>query len=634
MPIQKKNPKISPLSDFSGAQETNRFVDSGHLSMTEGKIVQQLVQRFSHAQNSAEQEQILREHISSVIPCQKAGIYLANEGLVAPLETDSALGTSLTATTESNSIQSFVKQYLGDEEVPEQTSLMIAPLYTSRGYLGFLYVLDYPRARGYIQSDLNYLEGTSTVLAPLIEGNACRLTLTEQKNKQVYLDQILRQWQSIRSLSAISPQLLTQLKTICPLDTVAYFVLQEDQVNIRCHFSEGLYQEKLQAYEAPLGESFLSRAIVQEKTVCLSDPRLLKQILGIGVSPQAEVLLLPVWQQDKVGAVLLLARWQERFPVGTASLFPQIAAALGQYQEEEELRDFYEQAYDTTLEALAAMTERREREPIGHSRRVVRYVERLAQEMGISEQEIKILKRGALLHDAGKIGIADTILWKPDWLSIEERQVMEQHTRYGFEMLRNIPHLQGALQIILMHHERWDGLGYPLGLTKENIPFPARLFAVADAFDAITSPRAYRPARDFEEGRRIIAMEAGKQFDPTVVEAFLHIPASHWKSLQEKQQGENTSPDLPAAYASSPATPLEFPTHTETEEVSLPYIEIVKPIEPVAFITPIPTLEILDLESQKREEEDPLKDYLEAEEPTGDHVGDELMPLPLVKLVA
>lgn len=148
---------------------------------------------------------------------------------------------------------------------------------------------------------------------------------------------------------------------------------------------------------------------------------------------------------------------------------------------------------------------------------------RLAQRLGITEPQLTYLRWGALLHDIGKIGIPDSILFKPGPLTEEEWAIMRQHPIWGYEVLRHISFLEPALDIPLYHHERWNGSGYPYGLRGEDIPLPARIFAVVDVWDALTSHRPYRPAMTPQEARRIIAKGAGTLFDPRVVEAFLAL---------------------------------------------------------------------------------------------------------------
>jgi HD-GYP domain-containing protein (c-di-GMP phosphodiesterase class II) len=195
-------------------------------------------------------------------------------------------------------------------------------------------------------------------------------------------------------------------------------------------------------------------------------------------------------------------------------------------------------SYDSTLEALAAALDLRDRETEGHSRRVVAYTARLARERGLREAEITEICRGALIHDIGKIGVPDAILLKPGALTPAERRLIEKHPQEGFEMLLGVPYLKDEIQIVLAHQERWDGSGYPFGLRGETIPLGARLFAVADTFDALTSDRPYRQGRPMAEAREIIATEAGVKFDPDVVAAFLSVPLAEWEKIRSQVEAE------------------------------------------------------------------------------------------------
>lgn len=192
-----------------------------------------------------------------------------------------------------------------------------------------------------------------------------------------------------------------------------------------------------------------------------------------------------------------------------------------------------ETAYDATIEALASAIDLRDHETQGHSRRVAELSVQLGKAMGMPEQELAAMLRGALLHDVGKLGVPDTILLKPGKLSEEEWAVMKQHPVLAQEWLSRIPFLRSALEIPYAHHERWDGSGYPRGLKGEEIPLLARVFAVADVYDALTSDRPYRPALGHREALDYIAAQAGQQFDPQVVEKFLPLMQSRPPEKQD-----------------------------------------------------------------------------------------------------
>jgi response regulator RpfG family c-di-GMP phosphodiesterase len=191
-----------------------------------------------------------------------------------------------------------------------------------------------------------------------------------------------------------------------------------------------------------------------------------------------------------------------------------------------------EDAYRTTLKALAAALETRDTDTHGHSERVVSFSLRLGHELALNEEQLRALEFGSLLHDIGKIGIPDRILRKPAALTDEEWTTMRQHPALGGQILRGIKFLEGAAKVVGQHHERWDGTGYPLGLRGAEIDLNARIFAVADAFDAMVSTRVYRAGKPYEAAAAELERHAGQQFDPDVVEAFLRIPPAEWEELR------------------------------------------------------------------------------------------------------
>ena len=191
-----------------------------------------------------------------------------------------------------------------------------------------------------------------------------------------------------------------------------------------------------------------------------------------------------------------------------------------------------ERSYDTTIEAMGGALDLRDEETEGHSRRVTAYTVALAREIGLKPEELKTISRGAFLHDIGKIATPDAILLKPGKLNPEETVIMRQHCARGYEMVRKIPFLKAAAEIVLAHQECFDGSGYPRGLQGEQIPLGARIFAIADTLDAITSDRPYRKGATFEAAREEIARWSGRQFDPILVQVFLGMPVSVWADLR------------------------------------------------------------------------------------------------------
>ncbi|HEU5182894.1 MAG TPA: HD domain-containing phosphohydrolase [Candidatus Polarisedimenticolia bacterium] len=203
-------------------------------------------------------------------------------------------------------------------------------------------------------------------------------------------------------------------------------------------------------------------------------------------------------------------------------------------REVEELYEKLQISYETTLEALAAALDTRDTETQGHSVRVSEYTVVIARRMGVEEPELTEIRRGALLHDVGKIGIPDAVLRKPGKLTAEEWREMKQHPEIGGRILSGIKFLEKSLPIVMAHQERFDGSGYPQGLKGEEIPLGARIFAVVDTLDAMTSDRPYRKALRYEDAREEIVRNSGIQFDPKVVEVFLSIPPEEWKAMHRR----------------------------------------------------------------------------------------------------
>ena len=203
-------------------------------------------------------------------------------------------------------------------------------------------------------------------------------------------------------------------------------------------------------------------------------------------------------------------------------------------------------AAEGTLSALVAALDAREHETEAHSRRVGEYSLHLAEAMGIGAAAREDIRKGALLHDIGKIGISDRILLKPGKLTPEEWVEMRKHPEIGYWILTGSQDLRAASEIVVAHHERWDGTGYPNRLNGESIPLGARIFSVVDTFDALTSNRPYHRGESYESARKEIEMNAGTQFDPLVVEHFLRVPPSMWQDIRSRTLEEiSRSPGLP-----------------------------------------------------------------------------------------
>lgn len=192
-----------------------------------------------------------------------------------------------------------------------------------------------------------------------------------------------------------------------------------------------------------------------------------------------------------------------------------------------------EKSYDITLEALGNALDLKDAETEGHSKRVTAYTIAIARAMGLSADQIRIIARGAFLHDIGKMAIPDHILKKPGKLDPEETATMREHCYRGYQIVRRIPFLAEAAEIVYAHQEKFDGTGYPRGLKGEEIPLGARIFSIADTLDAMTSDRPYRARLPHSAARDEIIQWSGRQFDPEMVKVFLSMPENIWADLRK-----------------------------------------------------------------------------------------------------
>jgi putative nucleotidyltransferase with HDIG domain len=212
-----------------------------------------------------------------------------------------------------------------------------------------------------------------------------------------------------------------------------------------------------------------------------------------------------------------------------------------------------ERSYDITLAALGDALDLKDAETEGHSKRVTAFTIAIARAMGVPREQILVIARGAFLHDIGKMAIPDAILLKPAKLTADETRIMQEHAYRGYQMLKKIPFLAEAAEIVYSHQERFDGTGYPRRLKGEEIPLGSRIFAVADTLDAITSDRPYRPAQTLQAAKEEIERWKDRQFDPEVVKVFLEMPDKIWEDLRREIDAQPYPPYPPSPSPLSPA---------------------------------------------------------------------------------
>lgn len=243
--------------------------------------------------------------------------------------------------------------------------------------------------------------------------------------------------------------------------------------------------------------------------------------------------LLKPFEREQLLAMVRRALENRRLKMENRAYQTNLEALVGARTEQlRQAMSDLERSYDITLEALGDALDLKDAETEGHSKRVTAFTIAIARAMGMPGEKIRVIARGAFLHDIGKMAIPDAILRKPGALTEDEKEIMKEHCYRGYQMLRKIPFLTEAAEIVYAHQEMFDGTGYPRGLRSEEIPLGARIFAIADTLDAITSDRPYRAGRSVQYAREEVARCAGTQFDPKIVEVFLAMPESIWHDLR------------------------------------------------------------------------------------------------------
>ncbi|OQY30521.1 MAG: hypothetical protein B6I38_07335 [Anaerolineaceae bacterium 4572_5.1] len=331
--------------------------------------------------------------------------------------------------------------------------------------------------------------------------------------------------------------ILEQTQNQLGADAVDLLTLNPALQSLKCVARRGFKTEALIHTQLRLGSGLAGKAALEREVV--SVPDLGKDDEHFMVAPELKeegfvaYWGVPLVAKGQVKGVLEIFHRTPREPdvewySFLNTLSGQAAIAIDNATLFEDLQKKNEElrlAYDTTLEGWAHALELRDMETEGHSRRVTRLTMELATAMGLDENARHHIRRGALLHDIGKMGIPDHILNKPGPLTDEEWDVMRKHPSYAYEMIESISFLRPAVDIPYSHHEKWDGSGYPLGIRGDAIPLPARIFAVIDVYDALRSDRSYRKAWSEEATLEHIREQSGKHFDPQVVEAFLEMMA-------------------------------------------------------------------------------------------------------------
>jgi len=369
--------------------------------------------------------------------------------------------------------------------------------------------------------------------------------ITERHRSRDQVEQQLARLRALRNidlaivgsldLRIILDVVLDQVTTQLGVDAATVLTYNARADHLEYSAGRGFRTEALRHTRLHLGEGYAGRAAMQREQLRVADLRTEPgDFVWSWLAPEegfVAYFAVPLVAQGQLRGVLELLHRQPLDPdeswyefldmlAGQAAIAVDNAVLFeGLERANQELRV----AYDQTIEGWARALDLRDDETEGHSRRVTELALLIAGELGVDDAELVHIRRGALLHDIGKLAVSDRILLKPGPLTDEERAAMERHPAYAVGLLSSIPFLEPALDIPRCHHEKWDGSGYPNGLAGDEIPLAARIFAVADVWDALRSDRPYREAWPLDQIREHIRDQAGTHFDPQVVEVFLSL---------------------------------------------------------------------------------------------------------------
>ncbi|KAF0144950.1 MAG: PAS domain S-box/uncharacterized domain HDIG [Nitrospirae bacterium] len=369
--------------------------------------------------------------------------------------------------------------------------------------------------------------------------------ITERRRSEEQIRQQLQRLTTLREidmtilssldLKVMLNVLLNHLMEHINIDAAAIMLLNPHTLTLEYAEGRGFHSRAVRGANVRIGEGLAGRVALDRQAVCIHNLHEKEEICARNPFIKDENLVfyygIPLIAKGNVKGTLEVFNRRPMEPDTewldfTEALAGQAAIAIDNatmFNDLQRSNIELSLAYDTTIEGWSRALDLRDKETEGHSQRVTELTMFMAKSMGMNESELVHVRRGALLHDIGKMGIPDSILFKPGPLSNEEWDIMKRHPVYAYEMLSPINFLKPAIDIPYCHHEKWDGSGYPRGLKGENIPLAARIFAVSDVWDALCSNRSYRPAFTEEKALEYIRSLEGIQFDPEVIKVFLSM---------------------------------------------------------------------------------------------------------------
>jgi len=414
-------------------------------------------------------------------------------------------------------------------------SMVFATMEYEQELIGSLWAVTQESPRDFSKEDLLLLQGLADQAALAVVNTRLYKDARRRLEHLQALRTIDMAIASNRNLRENLEVLLEEITKQLEVDAAVFLLLDKERQQLEYATSRGFRTPTLRYTRLRVGEGIAGRAALQRTIIHIpdlrSDPQSLTYAPSLAQEGFVSYYAAPLIAQGQVKGVLEIfhrveVNRDEEWLRFLESLTDQAAIAVESTSLFEDLQQANEelsQAYDSTIEGWSHALDLRDKETEGHTQRVTKMTVALARVMGLSEEALVHIRRGALLHDIGKMGVPDGILLKPEGLTAEEWTVMRRHPQFAHEMLAPIDYLKPALDIPYCHHEKWDGTGYPRGLKGEAIPLAARIFAVMDVYDALTSERPYRTAWTKEKTLEHIHLLAGTHLDPKVVALFLEM---------------------------------------------------------------------------------------------------------------
>lgn len=435
-------------------------------------------------------------------------------------------------------------------------SILYLPLMIGRKAIGVLILASVNAIRTFSEEEINLYHGFAGQAAQIVENvrlyestrnyaAELEIQVAERKRAEEKTQQQLKRLNAMHMIdTAISSSfdlhyvlqiVLEQVLSQLGVDAGTVLLLSPETRKVEYAASLGFHSNICEHTSLNIGEGYASRAVQEHKTIhvsaCMEENGRLASSLHWEGENFVDYYGLPLIVKGEAKGVLEIYHRSILHPDSewhnfAETLASQAAIMIEHAQLFSELQQSNLEllaAYDATIEGWSRAMDLRDRETEGHTQRVTSLAVALARHMGIPEAQIVHIRRGALLHDIGKLGIPDKILLKSGALTNEEWMFMRKHPQLAYEMLADVHYLKPALDIPHCHHEKWDGSGYPQGLKGEEIPLAARIFAVVDVWDAITSARPYRKAWSHDEALSHLREQSGQYFDPKIVQAFLNM---------------------------------------------------------------------------------------------------------------